>query len=455
MAAEVERDAAHTEPRWQRWYPGMLLTLWVLIPELRRLVDWQVGFNSLPVINLIPIIALVPLFFIFPRRKNMTFSRDFMLVTCLWLVAFGYSLLVAFLSGGLLSAVYAFALFCLPLLVGMWLGVVRPAVSRRIFARFVSAAIVLGALTSAYGIFQFVAPPAWDVAWVINSGLGSIGQPYPFCLRIFGTMNSPGVLGDFLAVVIVLTVHRLRGRSLWLIVPLLICTAALTLTFDRTAWLETALGLVVYIVLSPRRLPAVGSIGVTVLLTLGLALNLSLITGDPTSNTQLLSRLGTLNDLQNDSSAADREQETSTALREALSEPLGQGLGTVGTATKLSAAGSTTVLDNGYLMRFLEMGVFGVLCFLAAVIGGCVLAFNRLRAAYAARDETAAAFIATSLAIQVAFIGAELSGDHHSALMGIVFWLVIGFASTQAREPRSVTFESLGREPIRSRPAQA
>ena len=80
MTAELTPPAAR-EPHWQRWFPALLLTLWVFVPELRRLVDWQVGYNSLPVINVIPIVALVPLVFIFPRRKDMQFSHDFVLVT--------------------------------------------------------------------------------------------------------------------------------------------------------------------------------------------------------------------------------------------------------------------------------------------------------------------------------------------------------------------------------------
>ncbi len=442
---------------WQRWFPWVLVSLWVLTPEARRLIDWQIGFNSLSILSLIPILSMLPLVGIFFGSKRITLPRDFAAIVVLWVGGFAYALLVAFLSGGLLGALYDATLFCVPVMVGLWLTTMDAGAARRVFDRFAWAALVLGTITSVYGVLQFIAPPPWDVAWVYNSELGSIGQPVPFGLRIFATLNSPGVLSDFLAMTILLTLHRMRSTTIWLIAPLFCCTLALALTFGRTGWLELAVGFVVYSVLSPRRAPALATVGAAAVLTLLLGANLSLITGDASSNAQLQNRLSTFNNIQNDESANDREQQTSVAMRQALAEPLGQGLGTIGTATKLSSAGSTTVLDNGYLMRFLEMGVFGFSLYIAALVGALICSLARLPSVYARRDTDplAAPLLATSIAIQVALIGADLSGDHHSALLAIVFWLVLGLTSTIRKDAVRRSAFATGGEPTIHQPARA
>jgi hypothetical protein len=421
---------------WQKWFPTVVVAVWVLTPEVRRLIDWQLGFNSLNVISLIPIAVLLPAGAIILARKRLHLSRDFGIVVILWSVGFLYAFLVACLSGGVFGGTYELMLFCAPLLIGLWLTTMDSAAARRVFDRFARAALWLGLVTSVYGIFQFIAPPPWDVVWVDNSGLVSIGQPVPFGLRIFGTMNSPGVLSDFLAMSILLTLYRLKRNTGWLLVPMFLSTTGLALTFGRTGWLELAVGCAVYVALSPKRAAALATIVGAFLLTLGLAANLSAITGDSTSNNAVISRISTFGDITEDDSALDRQRQSSIALRQAASEPLGQGLGTEGTATKLSASGSTTVLDNGYLTRLLEMGDFGFALYIASLLGGLVISFARLPAAYAARerDSAAAPLIATAIAIQVALLGADLSGDHHSALMAVVFWLVLGLVSTMPRE---------------------
>jgi putative inorganic carbon (HCO3(-)) transporter len=428
----VDRSEAPTPGAfWQKWYPQILLGLWVLVPEARRLVDWQIGYNSLPVIVLAPMVALLPLVGLCLARKRGLMSHDFLFSASLWVVAFGYAYMVGVLTGSLFGATYELALFALPLLAGVWIAGMSSALARHVFERFSSAALWLGAVASVYGILQFIAPPAWDVLWVQNAGLVSVGKPEPFGLRIFGTMNSPAVFADFLVMAILLNLRRIGFQKKWLIVPLLLCTAALALTLVRTAWLELAVGFAVYVICSPKRAVTLAAAGFTIVITLALAWNLSFITGNAASNTLVIDRISTLNEVQSDVSASDRVQESTGAIHESLAEPLGQGLGTVGTATKLSATGATTVLDNGYLMRFLEMGVFGLACYLLSLATSLILTISRLRVFYATRgDDATASLLATSVAIQAALIGAELSGDHHTALMAIVFWTTVGLSST-------------------------
>jgi hypothetical protein len=59
-------------------------------------------------------------------------------------------------------------------------------------------------LISLYGLYQFVAPPTWDANWMLSSGMESIGQPRPFEIRVFSTLNSPASLAYYLAALILI-----------------------------------------------------------------------------------------------------------------------------------------------------------------------------------------------------------------------------------------------------------
>jgi hypothetical protein len=72
MTEQIKDSGDTQDTLWQRFSPALLLTLWVLAPEVRRLVDWVVGFNSLSAINLLPLIALLPLVAVCFSRKAST-----------------------------------------------------------------------------------------------------------------------------------------------------------------------------------------------------------------------------------------------------------------------------------------------------------------------------------------------------------------------------------------------
>ena len=60
-------------------------------------------------------------------------------------------------------------------------------------------------LLGGYGIFQYLDPPSWDRDWMINSAMDSIGEPEPLMVRVFGTLNAPGVYGLWIAALLVLS----------------------------------------------------------------------------------------------------------------------------------------------------------------------------------------------------------------------------------------------------------
>ena len=42
-----------------------------------------------------------------------------------------------------------------------------------------------------YGFLQYLDPPIWDRYWMAYTTIASIGQPEPYMVRVFSTLNAP------------------------------------------------------------------------------------------------------------------------------------------------------------------------------------------------------------------------------------------------------------------------
>jgi O-antigen ligase len=417
-----------TAALFERWYLPVLLTIWAFAPGLRRVVDWQVGRTPLSIISILPMLALLPLVVVVFRSAFMSrVQLPFKALTYLWLFGFVYAFVVAFAAGGRLGPIYDFAQFCLPLLVGAWV-ILRPASRSQTFATLTTTMLWLGAIVSGYGIYQYVAPPPWDVAYVNNANQISLGVPEPYQLHPFSVLNSPGTLSLFLAVAILLSLGRLSLRRPWALMSVTLCVAALILTNVRSAWLALVVGVVAYLILSPRRGRTFVSLGAVALVSLVLLLNASTLLGGADTTSQLQARFSSLGNVENDESVTARREESNFALRQALEEPLGQGLGTVGGAVKLGGGGGSMVLDNGYLSRLLEMGIAGFICYLAALAFAVIFGLRALVRGFRNGDRRLQEIALAGLSVQAALLGLDLSSDYHNALPGMFFWLVVGLA---------------------------
>src|SRR5450631_1217189 len=145
---DLNGDPSQKDGAWLRLYPPFLLALWVFMPEVRRLVDWQVGYNSLPIVNLIPIVALIPLLPVCLAARRVRRATDFSIAVALWACAFGYALLVGCLSGALFGALYELTLYGLPALAGIWLAAVNRPAALRLFGRIAGWSLWLAVATS-------------------------------------------------------------------------------------------------------------------------------------------------------------------------------------------------------------------------------------------------------------------------------------------------------------------
>jgi len=346
-----------------------------------------------------------------------------------WFIGFSYAFVIGVFSGAKVSALYDLVTFVFPLLFGVFLASSQLGL-RATYERTANTMMWLAGLVSIYAIYQYVSPPAWDVYWVQNSDLESIGQPVPFGLRVFGTLNSYATFAHFLSLTLVINLPRLR-RSAWVTTLLYVpCVLALVVTLDRTSWLALALGTFIYLIASPQRGRAAGNLATIALAGALLGVGLLTVTaGSQDVGTNLAQRFSTLTELSEDTSVASRQQQTSTALHDGVAEPLGQGLGAVGTSSVAGASGSTTTLDNGYLARFLEMGFWGFGAYLIAILAAIWGTWSSYRRKARLADKTASSIIAMTLAVQCMFLALEASTDVHNGLLGVIFWATLLLAS--------------------------
>jgi len=430
-----------------RWYVPLLLATWVLAPEVRRIVDWRTTYHALSPFSILPLLALMPGMFLLWQqwpRLGVPYRRAIFL----WGIALGYAFLVAYLSGALFSAAYATVLFGFPAIVGILMSAGSDEKIGVVYGRIANTLLWLAVIAGLYGIYQYIAPPAWDVYWAQQANIeGSQGVTESFNFRIFGTLNSTGPFAAFLTMAILFNLPRLSRARWWLVFLMVPCMIALVLTSVRAEWVALVVGTVVYVLLTPQRRPVLTSLGaVAAVFTFvgAILLGLSGPSNGTIAMTSIVNRLQTFEALQSDNSAQARQAETSGALQEGFQEPLGQGIGVTGTSAKLSG-GETNSLDNGYAARFIEMGVVGFGLYIIALGIALVATFTAYRRYVRGANLAAANLAALACTVQVVLLVAEIASDQHTSLSGLFFWLSLYFASAYAPPTGSRVEPVLGR----------
>ncbi len=210
-----------------------------------------------------PIHLLTPIVTIFAlaallRSKRLAIFRGLPLAGSVSILALIYVLEIFNpIQGGLLVGL-AGALFMLSPLVWFYFG---QAVDDRFVARALQIMVVLGLLTSLYGLYQLlVGYPAFEQYWIDNTefyesiGVGHVKR----ALATFSSAEEWGryaQLGAIVAFGFVAGAKSLRARVGWLL-----CGAALLgsvlLTGERTAVFGLIIGVVTLFLLGARTLPA-------------------------------------------------------------------------------------------------------------------------------------------------------------------------------------------------------
>jgi len=422
-------------------YITVVLAIWIFAPELRRLYDFRTSYHQFSVFSLLPMLSLLPgLFFIrsdWPRL-GLLFHR----VAALWILAFGYSFLVGILSQSVPSMVYALAQAVVPLLFVLLLSSADPAGDLPYtYERVASSLLWLTLVASLYGIYQYVAPPEWDVYWAKNADIeSSQGQTVAFGFRIFGPLNSTAPFATCIALSMLLNLPRMNRSRWWMPLVLAPQVIALILTLVRATWITFIIGLAVYVLLSPRRIVVVPYLAATVLAIVLVAEAVFAFSNDAqVAGAAFAKRVQTFSDLGEDTSVNAREDQTGEIFRFVLREPLGQGLGAVGLSAKLGTAGEVLVVDNGYIARFLEMGFVGVAVFLASLALAFVCGLRAYLHAVRGRQTEMTALLAICLAVQLLFLIDQAGADSYFGSPAMCFWFALYLSTAYLRQSAAAT----------------
>ena len=309
--------ATYIAKRSVRLYMSFLVSLWILAPLVRRLVDYHVGWIPATLILLAPHMATVaPLLTLKSRRANLMHSRFIPFAVVLLTTVYGT--VVGFLqnSGG--AVVQDLALWLLPICIVPLLFAYRdelPEILQGLESAFVWGLIIMGA----YGVLQFFLLPKWDVLWMVRENLESIGPPLPLKVRVFSTMNSPQVLASYLSCGLLFTLasrHRLRAIA----IPLGLL--ALLLSAARSGWLAFIVGLgYLFFFLTSRQRTALLAFAVLSFFAFILAFQ------DPNINKILSARFKTFTDISQDASYMDRTEGYQAFFESLIDHPYGMGVG--------------------------------------------------------------------------------------------------------------------------------
>ncbi len=413
------------------WYALGVIAWWLVNPEIRRLVDWKVGFNSVSLISGIPLALLLPFWYdVLVRGAWRRLPLPMLLAAWCWVGAFVYSFAIALVSNRLAPGAYVFADFMLPLGVGLWVAT-RDEISaddalQRILRVVFAGATVLGI----YGIIQYVIVPPWDAYWMTNAAINSIGKPLPFQVRVFSMLNSAGPFGNFMFFALALATPKLSLKRPWLLAQVAVWIGAFALSSDRSGWLAYAVSLAVYFVLSPRRVAAMRAAGLMAALAIVMTLSLSALTGSTAATQSVVNRFSTLGDVGNDVSARDRQNQYAGAIADFEEVPVGQGLGLISNAGKLGNTGQAgDLLDSGIFARLLEMGAIGGALFYIGLFIPLGTSLAGWMAASRSGDKDAATSLAMAVGVLVASLSLQISGDTGRGLTGMFTWIVCAYVT--------------------------
>ena len=355
---------------WNRrssWYVGLCIWLFCAAPLIRRLTDLDTGWDPASPVLLAPYVACLVAglsFLPYSLRARPAYATPFVVI----LVVVGYGVFLAAIDGRLLSGMVDGLKWSVGPLVAVHLlreADLQPAMHRAIM----NSLLVAGPAMAAYGAWQFVDPSLWDRTWMMNVvslGLDSIGNPAPFEIRVFSTMNSPS---SFAAMLMVAMVANL-GRPLALALPATTLMAlGLALSQYRSMWAGVALGICyVFLAGRPADKARIGvACGVLVISTGLLALV-------PEMNQTITSRFTTLTELSSDASGQARLGDLAQFLTGDEGLILGSG---VGIANASLDGQAVRIIDNGIIEIYSAFGIFGGTAFLSSMLAVLWLLFSQ------------------------------------------------------------------------------
>ena len=407
-----------------------VLTLYLVGPEVRRVVDWSGDtYTSVTLISLIPMLANLTM--VMPVvREWQRIPRSMQIPLSLMFGACAYASALGLVLHGQAAIPEAMG-WTTPLLVLAYLSSRRADTAERTEWLWAFLAISVG--VSVYTWIQFVTAPPWDMQWLVESGMtSSMGQPKPLEFRAFGSLNSTGTAGFYFPFVIaaVWTARTLRN-SLG-VVAAMFAASALLITQVRAGWLMTAAMLVAGTVVRDggSKLRQIG--GLTAIVSLLIVL-FPFLPG----NEHVQDRFQSFGDLQSDTSAQARASTTESLLGQIALDPMGTGFGQSAEEKVSGSSTQVTGIDNGFAAIAVDFGWCGALMFFAAIgLLGRLVMVDTLPRSPAGERGTANPLVTLrrlSIASLVGMLVGTAAFAAFGGVVGVVGWMLFGlrFCPTQ------------------------
>jgi O-Antigen ligase len=325
-----------------------------------------------------------------------------------------YAYIIGVWSVGPVPATFGLLTWLVPVIFGFHLA----ATWRRyeFWREATRSAFACGAVVlAAYGLIQFTFVPAWDGFWMSHAGMSSIGRPLPFQVRVFSTLNAPGVFAIFLMAGLLVGFSRRATLSGGVAQP--VVWLGFLLSQVRSAWLGYGVGLALLLVRTPlsRSLKLLAA-GALLLLAI-----LPLVQIEAVERVAM-PRIMSLGQLGSDHSLRERMQLYGRFFDVAAGNIPGSGIGSTNLATKLSNNGQLTslgVIDSGMLEILFVFGWPGSLLYALGVGLAMVSALWGWSRGTDPFIQAARAVVAATL-LQIVFFN-PLGGA-----VGMIFWSFLG-----------------------------
>ncbi|NES83954.1 MAG: O-antigen ligase domain-containing protein [Moorea sp. SIO1G6] len=342
--------------RYPVLYLGFMWWLWFLMPLVRRLIDYRSNWvNPSPVLLVAPVVTWITVdtFLKYLPRAYKQGGLPFIL----GFTSILYGFIIGLIKSTPIFAIRGLIDWFTPILLGFYLFINwrdYPRYRENIQRTFLWGVLVMGV----YGIVQYVIAPEWDRFWLINARMFSMGNPEPFGIRLWSTMNSTG---PFAATMMVGLLLLFNNKSPLRIPASIAGYLSFLLTLSRTMWASWFFGLAS---LTSSLKPKIQMRIIISILVMGICI-VPLTTIEPFSEV-IGSRLATFSDLGNDHSAEVRQQIYEKSLGKALSMALGNGIGN--TFTIEQGEIRSVVIDSGILDMFFTLGWFGTLPYMCGLL---------------------------------------------------------------------------------------
>ncbi len=397
--------------RYPFHYVGFAWSLWVLTPLIARIADYQSSWDPQRTMLVTP--------FLVSAISGVTMFRHLSMASVLGVGPFalvalgiGYGALIGAVSTNPMSMLRALLDWLVPVAFGFhlfWNWQDYPNYMSAIRKTFLWGVL----LTGSYGIFQYITAPEWDCRWLIDSGMNSsLGKPEPFELRVWSTMHAAGQYASFLMAGLLLL---LSDTSVIKLPATVVGYISFLLSLVRSSWGGWLIGFVVMVV----SVKAKSQIRFVIFALIAAILIIPLSQMDPFS-TVISGRISTLFDLENDTSFNARTGDIGSLFINALSKPLGNGIGNLWVMGPNGVL-SQIVTDFGIADVFITLGWIGGIPYL---LGTGMLLTKAMQSNEASHDSflSAARAISFSMIAQMVFANALLS------VSGMLIWSFLGIS---------------------------